>query len=204
MSRSLGNIKDLAHDERIWCVAARVERHDGESSHYFITDEGHIAISCKSQVHGTPITALLSGGSDDASGYWKIPTEGTEVFIGFDMGEYEGDAFIISVHGNAPPSGINPSKTYLTGDNVILGEESGSEPTIMGNTYRSAEDVLIAAMSTAFAAINTYAVGIKPTADPSNLFTPALTLALVTTWTDAVAAFTTPESTYLTTKVVVK
>ncbi len=73
------------------------------------------------------------------------------------------------------------------------------QPTIRGTAYRTAEDALITAIQTAITAINAYAVAIKPIADPTNVATPVLTTALITTFQTAVAAFQSASSTYTTT-----
>jgi len=72
------------------------------------------------------------------------------------------------------------------------------ESTLRGQTYRGSEDQLIDSLKFLADAIGTYAVAIKPVADPSNAATPAL-VAAVAQFDVAVAAFQSGSSGYLTT-----
>lgn len=192
-------MKEHLADERIWTIAARVAVHDGESTHYEINGEGQIQVSVITLRHGVPINAILTGGDGSGNGSWKIPSVGTEVMLTCDDGQFEGDVFISGFAGK-PPANIAQNETQIVDDTVYIGQKTGAQKMVKGETYRSAEDTLINAMTAAFAAINVYAVAIKPIADPSNLFTPALTTALTTAWVSAVSAFQAAATTYLASK----
>lgn len=73
-----------------------------------------------------------------------------------------------------------------------------TEPSIMGQTYRSAEDTMLTALKTCLTAISAYAVAIKGVADPSNTATPTLTTA-ITACKAAIDTFEAGASSYLTT-----
>lgn len=122
---SLPSMRDLLKDERVGLVKGRVETHEGEPSHFEITAEGHVSLQCKSQIHGVPITAIMPGGSDDGSGTWAIPAPGTEVLLGFDDGDFEGDAFVVQVFGNAPPA-VAATKVFIQGTDVRVQAPGGT------------------------------------------------------------------------------
>jgi len=93
-----------------------------------------------------------------------------------------------------------PTDAIVTHGETRVGGPVGTEKMLRAESYRTAEDALINAMTVAFNAIQIYAVAIKPVADPSNAATPALVTAMTTTWTAAVAAFTGAAATYLAQK----
>lgn len=98
-----------------------------------------------------------------------------------------------SVPGDASTDGM-----IIHAPKLRLGSPAAAQSAIRGDAYRAAEDVFFTALVTAFTAINTYAVGIKPTADPSNAFTATLTTALLTTLVNAKAAFSAAAASYVT------
>jgi hypothetical protein len=112
-------MKELLSDERIWTIAARVEKHKNDSEHYEMTDEGHMVVSVITLRHGVPIKAILNGGGNNGHGVWFIPPIGTEVVVNFDDGQFEGDAYIVGIHGHAP-SALEPGKVLIRGDVVNL------------------------------------------------------------------------------------
>lgn len=124
-------LKELMRDERIWAIAARVANHKGESIHYEITDEGHVAISVVTLRHGIEIKALLKGGDDSGNGLWKIPSVGTEVIVNFDDGEFEGDAYAVSAHGEKPDGiPLDPDKVFLVGPTVEVRSVNGTAQSL--------------------------------------------------------------------------
>lgn len=82
-------------------------------------------------------------------------------------------------------------KIVIEADQVFVGGETLAEPTLKATTYRQAEDLLIAAITAALAAVEAYATLIQPVADPTKAATPALVTAILTTWPQAVATFAT-------------
>lgn len=99
---SLTALRDLLEDERVWCVAATVQLHEGESEHFARASNGQIMVSVITNQHAVPIWAQLRGGDFSRRGVWTIPAIGTEVILNFDNGEFEGDPYIIGVIGRAP------------------------------------------------------------------------------------------------------
>lgn len=118
MSQDLASIRDLAMDERVFLVLARVALHEGQTKHWYVTDEGHIAVRVLTHRHSAPIDAVLKSGDDNGVGEWSIPAIGTEVLIGFDDGDYESDAFVVAVYGNSPPTQLAERKLVLVGDEI--------------------------------------------------------------------------------------
>lgn len=86
------------------------------------------------------------------------------------------------------------------GVEVRLASSSASEKSVLGSTYRTAEDELFGVLKTTATALVTYATAIKPIADPSNAATPDLLTALGDL-VAAVTAFTLGASSYLSEKV---
>lgn len=126
---TLAATRDLLTDERVWCVAARVEVHDGETQHYAFASEGHLMISVRTLRHGVPIWALLKGGGSKGIGVWFIPPVGCEVIVNFDDGMFEGDAYIVGIHGIAP-STLAPGKLFLIGDDIQAKAENGTAKSV--------------------------------------------------------------------------
>lgn len=94
---SLPALKDLLGDEKLYCVSAIVAIHDGETSHWRVSDEGAVIVDVVSTQHSVPISTIMKGG-----GVWRIPPIGAEVVVNFDHGEFEGDAYLIAVCDHAP------------------------------------------------------------------------------------------------------
>lgn len=117
--------RDLLKDERIPAVAAHVAVHDGESKHWELSDEGQMLVSVVTNNHGVEIWAILRGGGFDGHGVWSIPAVGTEVVLGFDNGEFEGDVWVVGVHGK-PPSGFDDTKTLVIDDAVEIRSVNGA------------------------------------------------------------------------------
>lgn len=117
---TLTAMRELFKDDKIWCLAARVALHDGETVHYEVTPEGAMSVSVRTHMHDVQINALLKGG-----GIWYIPDVGTEVMIAFDNGEFEGDAYIMNPYGDSP-AGLAPGKLFLLADIIEARSADGT------------------------------------------------------------------------------
>lgn len=111
---TLAATRDLLEDERQWVVAAVVALHDGSTSHWRILPEGHLAIEVRTLKHGVPIEAIMKGGP-----VFRIPSLNTEVLLNFEMGEYEGDAYVVAVHDHAPSS-VSENVTLIIDSKVKI------------------------------------------------------------------------------------
>lgn len=119
----VANLRKLLQDEREWVVAASVTVLDGQSSHFEVNDEGDVIVSCVTHLHAVPIWANLDSlaGGSDGSGVWHIPDPGTEVKIGFDHGDFEGEAYILMRgSGGKAPQGLGPGIVFVLGSNVQI------------------------------------------------------------------------------------
>lgn len=121
--------RDLLRDERIWTMAARVAPHDGQTDHFEYTDEGHIMVSVRTLRHDIPLWAIYRGGDDAGTGVWYIPSLGSEVMLNFDGGEFEGDAYIVAVIGEAP-TGLVVDKVYVLGPEVQVRSVGGTAQSL--------------------------------------------------------------------------
>ena len=99
----LPSTKKMLEDERVWGVAARVAVHNGEDAHFTLS-EGQIHVSLITLSHNQEIWAALQGASRSGAGMWRIPDIGTEVFVMWNDGEFEGDGYIAGFYGKAPDS----------------------------------------------------------------------------------------------------
>jgi hypothetical protein len=145
---SLTSLRDHLRDERVWCVAARVALHDGDSSHFDTAKNGQLIISVRTLRNDVPIWAMMNGGDVDGKGLWKIPAIGTEVMIGFDDGMFEGDAYIMGFMGK-PPTDLAEGETIIADDTVYIGQKIGAESIIKAETFFNALDIMLAAIATA-------------------------------------------------------
>lgn len=144
-------------------------------------------------------------------GFSSVPLAGAEAVVVFPNGDRSHPlAIAVSDRRYRPTGGqagqvglyhyLGAVLVMLANGTVEIRSAAGvAQPTIKGTSYRTAEDTLITALTTAFTALNAYAVAIKPIADPTNAATPALTAAMTTAWAAAVTAFNSAASTYLTT-----
>lgn len=117
--------RDLLSPDQVWTVAARVAKHDGQTVFHRIGDEGQMILSVRTHSHDVQIDAIMKGGSSDGSGIWIIPSEGTEVLIAFDNGEFEGDAYLVGVYGDSPV-GLIPGRTLVIGDEIEIRSVNGT------------------------------------------------------------------------------
>lgn len=137
---SLANLAHLLRDERVAAVAARVAKLDGHPDVFDVNEEGDVIVSCLTLNHEVPIWAnldTLAGSS--GHGVWFIPDEGTEVMIGFDDGDFEGEAYIIgrTSSGNAP-EGLAPGKVFVLGVEVQVRSPNGTaQPALTMDDYTS-------------------------------------------------------------------
>jgi hypothetical protein len=125
----IANLKELLRDERLWCVAARVEIHPGEASHWSVNEEGDVIVSVITVNFEVPINANLDSlaGGSDGSGVWHIPDPGTEVMVCFDGGDFEGEAHIVSrTSGGKAPAGIGPGIVFVLGAHIELRSPGGT------------------------------------------------------------------------------
>lgn len=107
-------------DGREWFVRGVVALHEGETSHYAVMAEGHIMVSVISTRHHQEIWAILRGGDDDGAGVWHIPSIGTEVLIGFDCGDFEGDAYVVAVVGRVGAIPVAPGVIVVVGPTQVI------------------------------------------------------------------------------------
>jgi hypothetical protein len=130
------NMREAMRDDRSHTIAARVQKHEGESKHYEVNAEGDLIVSVVGVLSGTPIWAnlgALCGGN--GKGVWVIPDEGVEVIVAFDDGDFEGEAYIIGMHpSGSTPAGMIPGRVYIYGVEVLIGNGSGGEEPLITKT----------------------------------------------------------------------
>jgi hypothetical protein len=114
----LPSMKEMLGDERVWGVACRVAVHRGQDSHFTLS-EGQVHVSVITLTHGQEIWAVLQGASRSGRGMWRIPDLGTEVFVMFSDGEFEGDPYIAGFYGRAP-DGLIENVTLILDDKVEI------------------------------------------------------------------------------------
>lgn len=115
----------LASEAGVMCFAATVQLHDGETEHWERSAEGAMTISVVTNQHAVPINAILKGGGNNGQGFWFIPSIGTEVLIAFENGDFDGDAYIVGIHGHSP-TGLQPGTLLVLGDNVEIRSVGGT------------------------------------------------------------------------------
>lgn len=128
---TLTAMRDLLSDERIACVAATVQLHEGQTEHFrrdAIT--GQIIVTVITNQNGVSIDALLKAGDISGRGLWIIPAIGTEVFVCFDMGEFEGDAYIVGYMGRAPDQ-LDDGITLIIDEKVQIRTLDGTAQKLM-------------------------------------------------------------------------
>lgn len=126
---SMADLKELLRDDRAWVVSARVEAHDGEDQHFEINEEGDIIVQVKTVNHEVPIRANLDSfaGGSDGSGVWHIPDPGTEVLVAFDLGEFEGEAYIVGrTSGGRAPTSLVSGQVLVLGNSVQIRTPTGT------------------------------------------------------------------------------
>lgn len=135
-------MRDLLAGEGVWCVAATVQLHKGELTHFQKQRNGQLMISVVTNQHAVPFWATYKGGDILGRGIWMIPGIGTEVMLCFDQGDFEGDAFIVSMFGSAPDEAVAENITLLIDDTVEIRSLSGTAQGLLtvadGNALKSA------------------------------------------------------------------
>lgn len=125
VAMSYRGLRDLAKDGDLFTFAATVELHENETTHYFVNEEGDIVVSVVAH-NGMPAHANLGAlvGSR-GQGVWCIPELGTEVLIGTDRGDVEGECYLIGAFG-APPEGLAPGKVLIIGLEIEARSANGT------------------------------------------------------------------------------
>lgn len=202
-ARGLGRagLRDMLEDDRAWCVGARVELHAGEADHWQVNEDGDLEVTVVTHQHGTEITALLGGiAGGNGRGTWRVPSVGTEGVVVFLDGDFEGDAvFLGGMSSKNVPSGVSDVRTLIVDGEVEVRGDTNIEldapqvqiggnavqATIMGDTYRSAEDLMLTAVSAVF---NLLTAG--PVTAPAAAAAVAA-VAAITTFKNAAATYKT-------------
>jgi hypothetical protein len=145
-------------DGQIHTMAARVEAWDGEPSHFEVNEEGDVIIHCKLHRGGTPVKANLGPlCAARGAGVWLIPDAGTEVLLGSDHGDFEGELYLLAMHPTGQnPGGLAPGKVLVIGDAVEVRSFAGKAQGVVVEAHRTAEDKRIGAEGTYDAAIATF------------------------------------------------
>jgi hypothetical protein len=207
------NLRKYLADDEIHTIAARVEQPEDGSPHFYVNDENNVIIHARTLHHDIPVEANWSM----PPGQWSVPEIGTEVLLASDFGKFEGELYVTGHYSSTKtqiPLNLSPQSYHVvvTGDaEVVVGAGSKiklrssdvTEKTMKGETYRSAEDVLLTALNTMLIALNAYAVAIQGIADPTSVATPVLSTAIGVMET-AIATFKGSGTTYLTTVVEVE
>lgn len=153
-------------------------------------------------------------------GFSSVPLAGAEVVTVFPNGDRSHPLVLAASDRRYRPRGGQAGQVLLytdegdlvklgrghvisleTSGTVKLGSSSAAESAIKGTSRNTAEQTFLSALTTAFAAINTYALTIQPVSDPTNAATPVLTTALLTTAAAAINAFKTAAGNALSAKV---
>ena len=164
--------RDLLTDERLWCIAAVVALHEGETSRFDISEEGHLIVSVLTLQHSIPIWAILCGGDNDRHGIWHIPSLGTEVMLCFSDGEFEGDAYIVSLHGKGPTNLVD-DKVYVLGDEVQVRTPGGTAVSLAKQSSVDAiQQKLDSFIAEYIAHVHTSAAPGSPTSPTVSTLTP--------------------------------
>lgn len=121
---------------------------------------------------GVPLLLGLPGASVDQ-------TAGGRISIGWFGGD-PARPFAANFDPSNAATTVVIAVSQFLGAQLFLGAQAGAEPPPKGTSFLSA-------LATLLVAVNTYAIGIAPIADPSVTFTPALTAAIVAFNTSAQA-----------------
>jgi hypothetical protein len=109
--------RDLLESEKEWVISAIVRVLENETQHWSRSAEGVMLVSVETTGHGIGLWVMLGGGDDAGTGVWMIPAVGTEVVVGFDDGDFEGNGRLIAIHGHAPV-GMMPNVTLVLGASI--------------------------------------------------------------------------------------
>lgn len=126
---SMGSLKKLLRDERVWCVACVVGETKDGGKHYELSeaDPGRyeLMVHVYAKTSHTPIWAHCNDGDRGGSGRWRIPDIGTEVMVAFGDGDGDGDAFIVGRCGRFRGT-MAEHKTYLIDQAIEARSSSGT------------------------------------------------------------------------------
>lgn len=124
-------MRDLLAGDGIWCVAATIQVLKGETAHFQKQRNGQLMVSVVTNQHAVPMWAAFKGGDILGRGLWVIPGVGTEVLVCFDMGEFEGDAFVVAPFGSAPDAALVPNVTLVIDDTVEIRSLNGTAQRLL-------------------------------------------------------------------------
>lgn len=120
------SLKKFFSDDGIHTIAGTVVIPPGEDKHYFVNDENNLVVHVETHHHSVPVVANLSNGP----GVWTVPDVGAEVILACDMGNFEGELYVIGHYGYtnvqsaSAPAALSPQQhnVFVTGDiNLIVG-----------------------------------------------------------------------------------
>lgn len=123
------NLVRMFRDDRIHVAAGRVVHPAGEAAHFYVNEERQVVVHVELHQHGTPVRANLS----NHPGVWTVPDVDTEVLVGSDNGDFEGELYIVGTfpitnrqHAEVPASlGSQVFNVVVTGDaNIVVGPGS--------------------------------------------------------------------------------
>lgn len=105
-----------------------IQLFDGESAHWTTTDEGDVIVSVRMDQGHVELWALWSplvGGAN--KGIYLIPAVGTEVVVGFPLGDYEGDPVVLGCLPTAGvPDDLDATKVLIVGVEVWVYDGTGT------------------------------------------------------------------------------
>ncbi len=105
----------------VQAAICRVEVHEGESSHFEVTEEGYVVMSLVTHQHGVPCKGVLRGGPA-----WEIPQVGTEGVVladGFSDDGFEGELWFLPFAKG--PAGLAPGVVFVLGSTVEVRDAGG-------------------------------------------------------------------------------
>jgi hypothetical protein len=210
--------RDLLDEQRLWTVAARIAKHDGETEFWRLTDEGAISVSVVTLQHSIPTWALLKGGDNAGNGLWAIPNEGTEVVVACENGDIENDAYVVGFLGHAIGD-VAANKTILVGNEVIVrttgssesvdvksgaidlnatlvyvGGEAAAQPSLLGTTHNSSMATFLTALAALNTALAAHAAPLGPYPDPALVTATATFAAALTAFSSSLASMLTTKA----------
>ena len=133
---SYSSIRALLKDDRVHVAGGVVAVLDGDTSHYYVNEEGDVIVSCLMHQGGGPRRANMAAlVGARGQGVWVIPDPGVEVMIGFDQGDEEGEAYLIACFPSGrSPAGLVPGKVFVIGMEI---EARSANGTALQLAYKS-------------------------------------------------------------------
>lgn len=218
----ISGLKQATDSGDVHAFAARVQAWPGETNHYETNEEGDIIVHCIRHHGGTPIKANLGGVDASGNGSISIPDPGTEVMIGSDSGDFEGELYLMERYptGKAPDGLVPGTRLIISptveirsttanviGDTVNIGAALGAQPIPKGLTQNTALSSFVTGMNTFVigvaalgVALNAASVPTGPYPDPDLVTACATFATLCTTFEGVLAAFTGAMPGWLATK----